>query len=69
MQRSLMLVITLTYAVLQPVIVLAGLLTFSTNWFVYRYLTMFVYFPVFESGGKTIPMFYPFASASCETER
>ena len=53
----LMFVITISYSVLQPVIVLAGLLTFGLNWFVYRYLTLYVFYPVHESGGFIVPVF------------
>lgn len=33
-----------------------GLLTFCTNWFVYRYLAMYTYYPVHESGGQLFPI-------------
>lgn len=57
----LMLVLTLTYAVIQPIVILASFLTFATGWIVYRYLLLYVYSPLFESGGLLWPVIFDYA--------
>ena len=54
-QDMLLVVICATYACISPLILLAGLCYFSIATYLYTYQMLFVYEPIFETGGKWWP--------------
>mmetsp|Transcript_5770 Transcript_5770/g.24032 ORF Transcript_5770/g.24032 Transcript_5770/m.24032 type:complete len:163 (-) Transcript_5770:180-668(-) len=48
----------MTYAVMAPVILVPGLLFFAMAQVVYRHQLLYVYVPIFESGGRLGPIIY-----------
>jgi hypothetical protein len=59
----LLFVLTLTYAIIQPLMVPASVLAFGSAWFVWRYLGMYVHYPVHESGGALWPAMFDYSTA------
>ena len=57
-QDLLVVVLVMTYAVMAPVILVPGLLFFAFAQVVYRHQLLFVYEPLFESGGLLWPRIY-----------
>ncbi len=55
-QDMLLFVVAATYACICPVILAAALLYFAGATFVYKHQMLFVYEPIFETGGKWWPM-------------
>ena len=57
-QDLLVVVVMMVYVVMSPVVLVPGLLFFSIGSVVYRHQLLFVYEPLFESGGLLWPRFY-----------
>jgi len=57
-QDLLVVALLMTYAVMAPIILLPGLLFFILAQLVYRHQLLFVYLPIFESGGLLWPRIY-----------
>ena len=56
-QDLLVVVVMMVYVVMSPVVLVPGLLFFSIGSVVYRHQLLFVYEPLFESGGLLWPRF------------
>lgn len=57
-QDLLVVVLLMTYSVMTPLILVPGLLFFAIAAVVYRHQFLYVYTPIFESGGLLWPRFY-----------
>ena len=57
-QDLLIVVVTMSYACLAPVILLPAMVFFSMAFLVYKHQLLFVYLPIFESGGLFWPKIY-----------
>eukprot|EP01038_Epipyxis_sp_PR26KG_P009590 gene9590-12916_t len=54
-QDMLLFIVCATYACIAPLILVAGLFYFSVAELVYKHQMLFVYEPIFETGGKWLP--------------
>lgn len=55
-QDALVVVVCLTYACIAPVMLTAGIYYFSSAYFVYKHQMLYVYNPIFETGGSLWPL-------------
>lgn len=54
-QDLLSMSIIMTYAVMAPLILIPALLFYSISLLIYRYMLLYIYVPVYESGGQMFP--------------
>jgi hypothetical protein len=52
----LVFLLTATYAVIQPLVIFAGAFAFAVGWASFRYITLYHYYPLHESGGAMWPL-------------
>lgn len=57
-QDMLIVVVTMTYACIAPMILIPALIFFSMGLLVYKHQLLYVYYPIFESGGLFWPKIY-----------
>ena len=57
-QDLLVVIVMMIYSIMSPVVLVPGLLFFGVGSVVYRHQLLFVYEPLFESGGLLWPRFY-----------